>query len=332
MKAMIIGGAGFVGLNVAETLLRAGRDVVAFDRQPVPESARVTLTACGGRLETIVGDVRDAPAVADALAAHRPSHLVLGGAITAAAERERDDPETILAVNLGALVPVLRAARDAGVRRTVNLSSGAAYGAARFDGPLVIEAVTAAEPDGLYAITKYASERIVRRLAELWRMDAVSVRLSAVYGPWERDTGVRDTLSPQMRATRMALAGDGEMILPGPGRRDWIYARDVGRAVAEILAAPALRHDLYNVGSGVASSVTDWCRLLSARFPAFRWRLAAAGEAPTLPSAASGERPPMSVARLRSDTDFDHRFPVPTAFDDMMGWVDRHRDYWETAT
>ena len=93
--------------------------------------------------------------------------IVLGAAITAGPEREAADPESILQVNLLAQVPILTAARRSGVRRVVNLSSAAAYGTAAFRNTLLDEE-TACDPASLYAITKFASEKVAARLAALW--------------------------------------------------------------------------------------------------------------------------------------------------------------------
>jgi UDP-glucose 4-epimerase len=86
------------------------------------------------------------------------------------------------------------------------------------------------DPVSLYAITKFASEKVAARLAALWQTDFISVRLSAVFGPWERATGVRDTLSPLMQIftahAKQSAAHSGP-----PGVRDWIYAPDVADAM-----------------------------------------------------------------------------------------------------
>ena len=108
-----------------------------------------------------------------------------------------------------AQMPILMAAHRHRVRRVINLSSGSAFGAAAFRHALLDEELPC-EPVSLYAITKYASERVVARLAALWQADFISVRLSGVFGPWERATGVRDTLSPQSQiiaALRQREAG-----------------------------------------------------------------------------------------------------------------------------
>lgn len=298
MKVLIFGGVGFVGLNIAERFLRSGDDVVLFDRAPLPEAARVALADLPGELTAVVGDVTDAAAVADAVAPGVET-VVMGAAVTAGAARDASDPETILKVNLLAQVPILRAAHAAGVRRVVNLSSAAAYGAAG-ERETLLEEATPGDPLGLYAITKWASERVGARLGGLWGLDVVSVRLSGVFGPWERATGVRDTLSPHCQILAAAVAGE-TAILPRPGLRDWIYAPDVADAVHVLARAPELRERLYNISTGRRFAALDWGIALAGAFPGFTCRLAQAGETPTIDLHGPGDRAPLSVTRMADE-------------------------------
>lgn len=298
MNILIFGGAGFVGLNIAEAALADGHDVVLFDRAAIPDAAHEAFARLPGRVATVVADVTDAAAVAAAVT-QGTDIVVMGAAITAGSSRDARDPETILRVNLLAQVPVLQAAREAGVRRVLNLSSAAAYGAAGERHELLTED-TPGDPVGLYAITKWASERVGTRLGGLWGLDVVSLRLSGVFGPWERATGVRDTLSPQCQILAAAVAG-GAALLQRPGLRDWIYAPDLAQAVLTVATAPVLRQRLYNVSTGTRFSALDWGQALAASFPGFVCRLAGPGEAPTIDLHGPGDRAPLAVTRLAEE-------------------------------
>ncbi|MGZ6022715.1 MAG: NAD-dependent epimerase/dehydratase family protein, partial [Rhizomicrobium sp.] len=178
------GGTGFVGLNIAAVLLGRGHAVTLFDRAGLPPDAKKEFAAHGDRLTAIEGDITDRQTVEEVITAGYEA-IILGAAITAGPEREASDPETILRVNLLAQTPILIAARRFGVRRIINLSSAAAYGASAFRNVLLDEA-TPCDPASLYAITKFASEKVAARLAGLWQCKVISVRPSAVFGPWER--------------------------------------------------------------------------------------------------------------------------------------------------
>lgn len=314
---LILGGSGFVGLNLAERLLSEGRAVVVFDRAPPPPAAAAAFAALPGRLEVVTGDVRDPADLARAVTPGLDA-VVLGAAITAGPAREASDPEAILAVNLLAQTAVLRRARDAGVRRVVNLSSGAAYGRnAMRDGMLRED--DPGDPESLYAITKLTSERVLARLAALWKMDALSVRLSAVFGPWERETGVRDTLSPHAQILAHAMAGR-PALLSRPGLRDWVYAPDVADAVARILDAPTLGHGLYNVTTPERSTALAWGERVAAGWPGFACRLAAPGEAATVDLHAGRDRAPLDGGRLTADLGWSAGHDLASSADHLARW------------
>src|SRR4030088_413347 len=164
--------------------------------------------------------------------------------------------------------------------RIINLSSAAAYATSTFRN-VPLDEETACDPVSLYAITKFASEKVAARLAALWQVEIISVRLSAVFGPWERATGVRDTLSPQAQILAAMQAGR-EAVLPRPGMRDWIYAPDVANAVSLLIEAVKPKHQLYHISTGVEWSALQWGQQFAALHPGLICRLAAAGEGPTV--------------------------------------------------
>ncbi len=298
MRVAVVGGTGFVGLNIATAFHAAGHDIILFDRAAPPEGFDLPVAFQPG-------DVRDADAVARGIP-KGTDLVILGAAITADAAREARDPDTILAVNLGALPGLLAAARAAGARRIINLSSAAAYGAAAARCDLLDE-TTACDPKGLYGITKFASERILERLGDVWGLEVASVRLSAVFGPWERATGVRDTLSPQAQMLAAARAG-APARLSRPGLRDWIYAPDVAEAVLALARAARWNAPVYNVSTGTRWSALHWGQALAAHLPGFTCRLAGADETATIDLYSDTDRAPLAVQRLAADTGWSARF------------------------
>lgn len=295
MTTLILGGAGFVGLNIAESLMAAGRKAVLFDRS-APPPAFMEAHRGSDLLTVIEGDATDAPAVR--AAAKGCDTLVHGAAITAGPAREASDPGLILAVNNGSLVPALEAARDEGMSRAVILSSGAALGEAGFAHDELFED-TPCDPVALYPITKYASERIARRLGDLWSLDVRVVRLSAVFGPWERDTGVRDTLSAHFK-TLQALSRGEPLILDRAAVRDWIYAPDVGDAIAALTNHPAPRFPLYHISTGQTWTVLDFAERIAAAHGTTA-RLAEPGETATIVVSEARDRAPMNIDRMTAD-------------------------------
>ena len=321
MNILIFGGTGFVGINIASAMLARGHAVTAFDRGPLPRAASEAFVRFGDRLCVVQGDVTDTPAV-EAIVARGFDAIILGAAITAGAAREAADPQSILEVNLLAQLPILTAAHRHRVKRVINLSSGSALGAAAFHHPLLDEMLPC-EPVSLYAITKHASERVVARLAALWSADFINVRLSGVFGPWERATGVRDTLSPQMQIIE-ALHRKEQAILPRPGVRDWIYAPDVADAVARLAEASKPKHGLYNISTGQEWTALQWGQHLADLNSGFVCRLALAGEAPTVDLHADADRSPLSIARMVDEFGWRARFGCADSAADLNAWWTRH--------
>ncbi|MCC7274128.1 MAG: NAD(P)-dependent oxidoreductase, partial [Alphaproteobacteria bacterium] len=230
MTMMVTGASGFVAAALVEEAVRRGERVVAVDRIAPPPGLVAACAAGPGAMTTAVADVRDREALAALMRTHRVATLVHAAAVTAGPVREAVAPAEIMEVNVVGTARALEAARAAGVTRVVHLSSASAYGAAAFAGAVLDEETTPSRPESLYAVSKFAGERTARRLGDLWGLDVRVARLTAVFGRWERDTGARDTLSPQFQATALALAG-GEAVLAREGRRDWLYARDAAEGL-----------------------------------------------------------------------------------------------------
>jgi UDP-glucose 4-epimerase len=323
MKVLVFGGAGFVGLNIAAALLARGHAVTLFDRAGLPPGAGKEFAGYGDRLKAIHGDVTDRQAVEAAITSGHDA-IVLGAAITAGPAREASDPETILRVNLLAQAPILMAARRSGVKRIINLSSAAAYGKSEFRNALHYQQ-TPCETNSLYAITKLASEKVAARLADLWQTEIISVRLSAVFGPWERSNDVRDTPSAPAQILA-ALEAGREATLSRPGVRDWIYATDVAEAVCLLIEAPQPKYRLYNISTGAEWSALQWGEALAALHPGFVCRLADAGEAATVDLHSAADRAPLSVARMAEEFGWRARFGCTDSAADLSAWWKRNRE------
>ncbi|QOZ10606.1 NAD(P)-dependent oxidoreductase [Bradyrhizobium sp. CCBAU 51765] len=321
MKIVIFGGTGFVGLNLAEALLARGHDVTLYDRSPPPAAQRSLLDS-RERLRIVQGDITDAAGI-DALIAEGWDAIVLGAAITAGDDLERASPARVLEINVMAQIPILQAAIRHGVRRVVNLSSASAYGAAG-QRHQVLDEETACDPVSFYAISKFTSERSVARHAELFGGDFLSVRLSAVFGPWERAGAVRDT--PSLQFQILAAFARGEpAIMPGPGVKDWTYAVDAAEAVAVLIEAERPRHRLYNISSGVAWSALQWGEAFAALHPGLECRLAEPGEK-TFIKLHGGDRAPLSVARMADEFGWRARFGCAESAAAMSVWWMQHKE------
>jgi nucleoside-diphosphate-sugar epimerase len=327
---LVTGGAGFVGLNVTEALLARGEHVVVFGREAaLPDPAPARFAALPGKVEVVQGDVTDAAALREVFRARRIGAVFPFAAVTAGPAREAADPALVLDVNLKGVVATLQAARDAGtVRRVILPSSAAVYGESAYAFPVLDEVATPPVPISLYGVTKYAVERAGLRLAGLWGLDAVAARIGATFGPWERDTGMRDTLSLHMAFGAAARRGEEVVLPPAPlPAYDWIYVRDLAAGLLALLDAKDPPHRVVNLASGMdwAPHYASCLDVLAARFPGFRWRHAAPGEAPTIRWNESRSRGVMANGRAGEFGWRPAHDPV-AAWGDYAGWLLANRD------
>jgi nucleoside-diphosphate-sugar epimerase len=330
MAVLITGGSGFVGLNLAQSLLERGEQAVLFDLREPPATFVSSAPSRGSELRFVAGDVRRPEAVQRAFAAADITHVFHGAVITSGSDREATDPHSIVDVNLSGTLNVLRAASAAGVRRLVFPSSISVYGESLFDRPTVNEDYTPAVPETLYGITKYAAERTASRLGGMWGTQVVVGRIGNVFGRWEGESGVRDLITPLAQIAAAAVRRK-EVVLPEARlKRDLIYSRDLARALVLLLYAKAPRFRIYNLS--VAADWSDiyarWCRIVAARFERFEWRVAQAGEVPNVDYHDTRDRARMDTDRVQRDLGFTPRFLPDDALEDYGQWLQATTNYF----
>jgi nucleoside-diphosphate-sugar epimerase len=244
MRALVTGGAGFIGSNLADGLLAQGAEVRVFDNLSTGFRENVP-----GAAELLEGDIRDEAAVRAAVAGvdvvfHQAAHR-------AVLQSVQDPLSTDLANTHGTLL-VLKAAQDAGVRRVVAASSSSVYGGAKElptpeSAPLV--------PRSPYAVSKLAGETYCRVWSELFGLETVALRYFNVYGPRQRPDSAYAAVIPLFTAalrtgTRPIVHGDGGQ------SRSFAYIDDVVAAnlAAAIAPAEACSGKAYNIaGSSVCT-------------------------------------------------------------------------------
>jgi dTDP-glucose 4,6-dehydratase len=316
---LVTGAAGFVALNVVETLLAAGRRVVGLDRIPLPERAVRDFAKLRGQLTMIDGSILSTSDLSQALTVQPIEAVIHCAVITAGAQREIADSGSIIAVNVDGAVATLMAAVKHGVKRFVYPSSGAVYGAAAATVAVMDEDSLRPAPVNLYGLTKFAAESILTRVAETHAVAFTAARLGVVYGPWEYATGVRDTLSPMLQTLDLADRGE-EAVLGPPWRGDYTLSRDIATGLVTLASMSSTPRAVYNLATGRGTTAEDWCRTVEKRMPLFRWRRAADGEAWNVESHTGYDRGAMSIDRITADTTYRPAFDLESAADHLLSW------------
>lgn len=335
MTLLVTGGTGFVMSVLARAWL--DRDpkarAVILDRSGLDAMAEKFFAPVKDRLTVITADILDPSAWSAALDAQSITAIVHGATITpisrgSAAEAKRqpeaENPARIVDVNLMGTVHMLEWARvHSGVKRFVYVSSGAIYrhhGPDWSDEPLPEDGYVA--PLTLYGISKFASEMIVNRYANLFGLSAISVRLASVYGPMDRATESRNFRHVPNRVAHFALAG--EAIRPNSLEPvgDYILSTDVAQAIIALIDAPKLRYRHYNIGSGTTvtiGDIIDWAR---ERVPGLVAQLGNPETANIVQDTTlkTGMWGAYDTARIERDTSWRPR-PGKEAFHAYMDWI-----------
>jgi UDP-glucose 4-epimerase len=318
MTTLVTGGTGFVGVNIVKELAARGHDVVSLDVMPPDSLTQQFLGELTSRVTFLTGDILDTAGLETLRTAHAIDRVVHAAVFTV----NRTDLETarskdILDINLTGTGNLLELARLAGVQRFIYVSSGAAYGLTR-DPDQTYNEDDPPQPGNLYGITKFASESLTRRYGQLHGFDTVSLRVSTPYGPMERVTGHRSNMSTPYQWTGQMLRGEPIAIDRSDPGRDLTYVLDTASAVATIVDAPELPHDLYNITNGVPVTGGEIQRKLAELFPEVRL---VEPEAPVDAGAALGPtRGPLSGYRLWHDLGWTPQYDLAEALTDYVQW------------
>jgi UDP-glucose 4-epimerase len=240
LRAVVTGGAGFIGSHVADALLERGDDVHVLDslatgsREKVPPGAVLH-----------VGDIRtDTRQLFDEVKPEVCFHLAAQADVGTSVERPDYDAD----VNVVGMVQVLEAARGHGTHVVFSSTGGAIYG--ECDGPADEDAPR--RPISPYGISKLAGEEYLAGWNRLFGSHHVALRFANVYGPRQEaslEGGVIAIFLERMgRDEPTMIFGDGEQT------RDFIYVGDI---VTGVLAAARHEGGVYNLGTGVETSVNE---------------------------------------------------------------------------
>jgi UDP-glucose 4-epimerase len=250
VRALVTGGAGFIGSHLADALTAAGHEVTILDdlsrghRSQIPDTARFVEADVTGSLGAIVAAVKP--------------EVVFHHAAQIDVRRSVSEPLLDTRVNVLGTVNLLQACADAGVRRLVFASSGGAiYGDTEAIPTPEDHPTRAASP---YGAAKAAGELYGSLYARLHGLEFVSLRYANVYGPRQDPHGEAGVVAifadRLLRGQVPTINGDGSQT------RDYVYVGDVAAAnLAAVRAAPGM----YNVGTGVETDVNElYCRLAAA--------------------------------------------------------------------
>lgn len=321
MTLLLTGATGFVGINLLEALLGQGRRVVAFADRPLPDQAMQQVAGLPGELICTTGDIRDKLTLKAVMAAANVTNVLHAAVITSNRQREHDQGDVVVSVNIAGTAAITQAAAEHGVERCLMVGSLAAFGQVPMRDTAKLDEDTPQNPTSLYEIGKSASETIAKRMADLHGMDLVIGRLGTVFGPWEHASGVRDTLSAVHQVMQAARAGK-QICLPRPAIKNWHYSRQAAASLITLLDAPKTAHRTYNLGPEQSWTLAAWCQLLKTRYPDFDYTIET-GPGEPINLYEPLDNADLSGDRFRAEFGKAHEFDLEQSFADYVAWSEQ---------
>jgi UDP-glucose 4-epimerase len=242
VRALVTGGAGFIGSHVVDALVARGDEVLVLDDLSSGRREQVSPGA-----ELVVADIRDEAAVRDAFARAAPEtcfHLAAQADVRVSVDR----PDLDADVNVLGTIRLLEAARAHGARMVFSSTGGAIYG--ECEEPAAETATR--QPLAPYGTSKLAGEEYLATYNRLYGCGHTALRLGNVYGPRQDPHGEAGVVA--IFLGRLAEGLTPRVFGDGSQQRDYVFVADV---VAAVLAAAERPAGTFNVGTGRATSVLE---------------------------------------------------------------------------
>lgn len=312
MRAIVTGGAGFIGSNLVDALVGRGAEVLVIDDLT---RGRVENLQCGSAadvpLEKI--DIRDAARLGQVVGGFRPT-TVFHLAAQIDVRSSMSDPARDAAVNVLGSINVMAAAQAAGVDRVINTSTGGAiYGSTD---AIPTPETEPAQPLSAYGLSKLTVETYATWFRASHDLDVVTLRYGNVYGPRQDPTGDAGVIA---RFCDLALAKKQPLVYgDGTQTRDFVYVGDIVAANLAAAEAGTLSHNVYNVGTGTEVNVLELVEAVAEAAG-----LDPAEFTPRFLPARAGEvlRSCLNVTRARTDLALPSATPLAVGLASTLNWV-----------
>lgn len=314
-RVLLIGGAGFIGINVAERLMFQGYQVVIGDVRPLSSDAGTYLSQYGEVAE-VHCDITKLDEIARVIKEYRIEYLIQASAVTPRDREEIEKLAQILSVNCVGTANLLQAACQYGIKRYLYLGSVAVYGDVCQHKTEICESDHDYNPKTIYELTKFFSEKMILRYAELTGLRAYILRIGDTFGPWERPTDVRSVMSAPCQVMERLEAGD-DIRLQKTGKMHWIYSKDVARCAEAILSGKP-KHRIYHASSEACWSVYEFAEYLCRYYPGRKVSLVEKN--PNVTFFSELDNGAFSMERMAADLEVKLLYDKTAAANDYHEW------------
>jgi UDP-N-acetylglucosamine/UDP-N-acetylgalactosamine 4-epimerase len=254
---MVTGGAGFIGSNLCEDLLKEGNRVVCLDNLSTGHRRNIESFKDHSNFTFIEGDIRNLDACRNAC---KGVQFVLHQAALGSVPRSIDDPVTTNSVNVDGFLNVLVAARDEKVNRFIYAASSSTYGDSE---SLPKKEEVIGRPLSPYAVTKYAGELYAHVFARQYGMEVIGLRYFNVFGRRQDPAGAYAAAIPKF--TMLLMEGKSPVIYgDGKTSRDFTYVDNVilMNHLAAVTANKNALGEVFNTAAGQSATLNELVSLL----------------------------------------------------------------------
>jgi nucleoside-diphosphate-sugar epimerase len=322
-RVLLIGGAGFIGHNLALELKRRGAEVTVIDGLEVnnllslhtaannmPERD-LYLSIINERLELMraagiplhVEDARNYPRLSLLFSALKPQVVVLLAAVSHAS-RSNKDPYHTFDHSFRTLENALDNARDS-VEHFIYFSSSMVYG--NFEGAAVTEE-TNCNPMGIYGALKFGGEKLVIAYNQVFKMPYTIVRPSALYGERCISRRVGQVfIENALRGNDLVIKGDGDECL------DFTYIGDLVNGICCTIGSPGGKNQIFNLTYGQGRSLNEMASIVQSEFPGIKVNHMAR-------DALMPERGTLDVSKAKKLIGYQPSFPLDVGYRRYIEW------------
>tara|TARA_R110002051_G_scaffold275472_1_gene336450 strand:- start:421 stop:1419 length:999 start_codon:yes stop_codon:yes gene_type:complete len=268
-KILITGGAGFIGSNLCETLLKNGNVVICLDNFSTGKKENIAPFLSDKNFQFIEGDIRN---LEDCQRACAGVDYVLHQAALGSVPRSINDPITSNAVNVSGFLNMLVAARDAGVKRFIYAASSSTYGDSK-SLPKIEDEI--GKPLSPYAITKFVNELYADIFSKTYGLETIGLRYFNVFGKRQDPNGAYAAVIPKFV---MQLMNYESPIINGDGSysRDFTYIDNVVQMNIRSIVSKNKNaiNTVYNVAYGERTDLKELLQLLKINLSHFDPKIA----------------------------------------------------------
>ncbi|AKH77658.1 SDR family oxidoreductase [Leptospira interrogans] len=305
MKALVTGGAGFIGSHLVDLLLENQFEVTVLDNFSTGRA--FNLNHVKEKIDLVECDLSIQE---DWIKKFQSVDYVFHLAALADIVPSIQNPEGYFQSNVTGTLNVLQASRHYGVKRLVYAASSSCYGIPELYPTPETSPILPQYP---YALTKRMGEELVMHWAQVYKFPALSLRFFNVYGPRSRTSGTYGAVFGVFLAQKLAgkpftVVGDGKQT------RDFTYVRDVVEAVFAAAQSDKVG-EIYNVGSGATISVNRIVELLKGEVTYIPKR-------PGEPDSTFAD-----IAKIKKDLKWSPKISIETGIGELL----KNIDYWREA-